>query len=200
MKGQNVGRASLSSVDVRREIRDAIAKLERVRREIVQSRRIQDPAMTDAEFWHRKSLKPDNPNIGLVEANVNLKELIGGFWRYRKRTEPMTMAAARFKSLHEACQLGGAKAADYESPLVDTSFGSTTLVLERGEEARRKYREAVQALGMRASNLLEQVIIYDMSQVRITRAYGYPVGRTGRRQVEKDVYAAADHLALHFRY
>lgn len=188
-----------SSFDLaKRELKRAGAKRVAELAKSTQSRMVQDPSMTDAEFWYRKSLKPNNPRVGLIKADINLKEFIGGFWRYRDRTEAQTMAAARFKGLYESSQLGGPRAADYERPIVDTSFSSTTLNLERGEMSRRKYREAVRSIGMRWSNLVERVVIYDVSQRRIAKAYGYSEGGAGRREVQEQVYLAMDALAVHF--
>lgn len=164
----------------------------------IERRKVMDPAMSDAEFWHRKATAPDNPNIGLVEATVNMREMIGGFWRYKGRTEAQTMAAARFKSIYEACQLGGAHAANLEDPKVDTSFRPSAISVDRGDSARERYRLAVQHLGMRWSNLVEKVVIYDVAQRRIAKSYGYGHGGAGRRAVQEQVYAAMNALVEHF--
>lgn len=167
---------------------------------IIEQRLVRDPLMTDAEYWHKKNRHPNKPNIGLILVDVNLKSYIGGFWRYGKRTEAQTHAAARFKAIYEACQIGGARCVNYEDPRVDVSHVFKAMALERGERARADYMAAVQALGMRWSALVESVVVYDRSQNLIAQAYGYGEGRTGRRRVQEQVYIAMDTLARHFHY
>jgi hypothetical protein len=165
---------------------------------LIESRLVPDPAVSDAEFYHQRYLHPNKPNIGKVWAHVNMKELIGGYWRYKGRSNAQTMAAARFKQIYEEIQIGGARSVDYEAPMVDGGVASPEVVMERGMKARQAYREAVQHLGLRWSNLIEQVVIYDVSQRRLARAYGFGDGRSGRRNVAKNVDDAMSALAAHF--
>ena len=85
---------------------------------------------------------------GLVDVDIRLSTRIGGLSRIKERDEFQTMAAARYRSLWDQAQIGGAQAIDYERVRVDTSGSSVDVVTSMGEDARRHYAEAVQKLGI----------------------------------------------------
>ena len=66
----------------------------------VVARLVPDPMMTDAEFYHRRQTRP-GPNVGMVSAQINLIELIGGLARIKGRDVVQEEAAARYRKLWE---------------------------------------------------------------------------------------------------
>jgi len=114
--------------------------------------------MTDAEFLHRQKEDPDPELLGKVKVSRNMAAFIGGFGRYPNRTQDQEQAAARFLSLYQRSQIGGAKASDMSQPFVDGSGPREESVLVAGEDARRAYAAAKTYLGDGRTLLLERVI------------------------------------------
>lgn len=160
------------------------------------------PLMTDAEFLHQKEKNPDFENVGKSKARFSMDEYIGGFSRYPNREAHHEMAAARFLSLYERGQIGGARATDYSAPYVDTSGPSQDGSLVAGDEARRAYRAMKLAIGDAAEKLLERVIVGRVSARTIAaqRAGGESV--TGRlvSMIAQEVKDALEAAAQHFEF
>lgn len=78
---------------------------------------IDAPLMTDAEFQHQKEKNPDLENVGKSLAFKSMYEVIGGFSNCPNREPHHEHAAARYLSLYERAQIGGARATDYSMPL-----------------------------------------------------------------------------------
>lgn len=161
-------------------------------RHVVQ-RMVPDPSMSDAEFHHQRQVKP-GPNVGKVEAQVNLVELIGGLARIPDREPVQEEAAARYRKLWDRAQIGGARAIDYAQARVDTSGPSEAAVWEIGEDARREFAAVQRTLGMVRCNLLDRVIVHDESLRSIAGKGGRAVGAK-----REELMAALDELAVHFR-
>jgi hypothetical protein len=164
------------------------------RGQIVATRMVQDPSMSDAEYFHQRQ-KKSGPHVGKVAARVNMLALIGGFARFRDRTEAQEAAAARFRGIWERAQIGGAKAMDYAAVKVDTSGPSEDAMFEIGEDARYQYRTAVKSLGMLRSSLVERIVVHDVSISLIAGR-----GARARARVTKDFLDALDDLAEHFAH
>ena len=160
--------------------------------QIIGERWVPDPGMSDAEYYHHRRTK-SGPNVGKVEAKINMVELIGGLARL-ERSDTQEAAAARFRLVHERAQIGGARAIDYAAAKVDTSGPSDEMVEAVGAGARAEYSAAVRYLGMVRSSLVERVVVHDMS-------LGAVAGRSGaaRARVRTELLAALDDLAVHFR-
>lgn len=156
-------------------------------------RMVPDPSMTDAEYFHQRQTK-NGEHVGKVVAAISMIELIGGLARLKDRTEPQEAAAARFRTLHDRAQIGGARATDYAAARVDTSGQSPNANAEFGEDARRQYRYAVQHLGMVRSSIIERVVIHDHSISMIAGA-----SSRARARVTRELLDGLDALAVYFK-
>lgn len=161
--------------------------------QFIEDRLIPDPTMTDAEYFHQRQTK-SGPQVGKVVASINMLELIGGLARIRGRSEAQEAAAGKFRLLHERAQIGGARAMDYAAVKVDTSGPSQDGSSDRGEDARRQYKDAVRYLGMVRSGLVERVVVHDQS---ISALAGK--NSRARSKITEDLLAAIDDLAVHFK-
>lgn len=159
---------------------------------IIETRMVQDPSMSDSEFIYQRQKKP-GPHVGKIAARVNMVELMGGFARFKNTTEAQKMSAAKFRSIWERAQIGGARAMDYAAVKVDTSGPSEDATFEIGDDARRQYIAAVQYLGMMRSSLVERIVVHDMSLRDIAS------GSRERDRIAQEVRDAMDHLAVHFK-
>lgn len=175
---------------------------------IIENRLVHDPMITDAEYQYRKRQEAErsektgrnqNLDIGKIVANVNMLEMVGGLARISDgRKEHHLMAAARFRTIHSLAQIGNARSIDYEAIRVDGEPARRT-PLEIGDSARREYREAIQALGMRLGTLVENVVIYDRPIRAIAIGYGFGESGTARRKIREELLYALDIMAEHMR-
>ena len=155
---------------------------------------VQDPSMTDAEYFHQRQTR-SGPHVGKVGVAVNMLKLVGGLARIKCTTKPQEAAAAKYRLLHERAQIGGARAIDYAAVKVDTSGPSDGATAEIGEDARRQYKDAVRYLGMSRSSLVERIVVYDQS---ISIVAGK--GARARARVTHDLLDALDELAVLFKF
>lgn len=162
--------------------------------QFVEVRLVQDPAITDAEYFHQRQTK-SGPYVGKVGVTINMLELVGGLARIRDRTELQEAAAAKYRLLHERSQIGGARAVDYAAVKVDTSGPSDSASAEIGEDARRQYKDAVQYLGMTRSSLVERIVVYDQSVSAVAGK-----GARARMTATRDLLDALEDLAVHFKF
>ncbi|MBO9589080.1 DUF6456 domain-containing protein [Devosia sp.] len=162
---------------------------------IIQPQLVPDPAMTDAEYFHQRQTNKGE-HVGKVGVAMNMLEKIGGLARFsdEEKTEPRIAAAAKFRSLYERAQLGGARATDYAAVRVDTSGQSPNANADFGEDARREYRFASQHLGMVSSSIVERVVIYDQSISAIAGG-----GSRARARATRQLMDGLDALAVHFK-
>lgn len=161
---------------------------------------VPNPLRTDATYRQELEEKPLEQQPGMIQVDVKMATLIGGFARVKGRTEAQTLAAARFRGLYERSQLGGPKALDYGAVKVDVSGPSESAVFEIGDQARREYIGAVQRLGMIKSSIVEKVVCHDMSVRDLAKAYGAGEGGAARDRMTKQIREAIDDLTEHFGY
>ena len=155
-----------------------------------------DPSQSDAEYYHR--LNSSKPNQGQAQVAINMRELIGGYCRYKNRTPARDMAAAKFKALIEACQIANLRAVDMERPIVDTSMTPASINMEYGEQARAEYKTLFNALDRGAMTLLHRVIVEDRSQRDLVNVYNLGKGSYARAKLSKMVHGAVDDLAGYY--
>lgn len=160
------------------------------------------PLMTDAEFLHQKERNPDIKNVGKSMAWFSMDEFIGGFSRFPHREDHHEQAAARFLSLYERAQIGGARATDYSMPMVDRSGPGADMTLIVGEDARREFKGLKSALGDDRAKLLERVIVGRTPARHIAAERSGRDGMTGRAvaQVAQEVKDALEVAAAHFGF
>src|SRR5690554_3233713 len=121
---------------------------------VIEHRLMQDPSMTDAEYFHQRQAK-SGPNVGKVYVQMNMAELIGGLARLKGVSEMQIMAAAKYRNAYDRAQIGSARAVDYAAVKVDTS-GPRGDVLDAGRvDALDDYARAVRCLGMMRSMIVE---------------------------------------------
>jgi len=173
------------------------ANVDQRRRSVVARRRVDDPSVSMAQFYADKAAFPNARDLGKVKADVNMVLLIGGLARMR-RTEAQGEAAARYRSLYEAAALGMAKAIDYSQARVDTSGVSASAVTDHGIDARRKYAEAMNCIGMVGARVIELVVIGDMSIQDAARRMGQGKGGAARERTKAMLFRALDLLIPHF--
>ena len=160
----------------------------------IERRRVRDPMMTDAEYQHQRKRRPDDVTAGTIEVDVNMVTKIGGLARVAGLTEAHVLAAAKFRDLFDLKTLGGARATDYSALRVDTSGSSNADALERGDQARRRYLEAVQELGMLRSSLVEKVVCHDMSIRKVAKELLGNGGGAAHAKVRQQLLEAIDVL------
>ncbi len=159
---------------------------------IIEHRMIQDPAISDAEYWHQRQTK-SGPYVGKTAATFNMIEYVGGLARLKGASEMQIMAAAKYRMAFERAQIGGARAVDYAAVKVDTSGPGSDPLAGRTAEALEQYKRAVRYLGMVRSNMVERVICHD--QTLTTRS----MGARARGRAKDELFEALDDLAVHFR-
>lgn len=158
---------------------------------IVEHRLIQDPSMSDAEYFHQRQVR-SGPNVGKVYAAMNMMEYIGGLARLKGASEAQIMAAAKYRSAYERAQIGGAQAVDYAAVKVDTSGPRGDPLNAHSLDALENYKRAVRCLGMLRSNLVERVIVHDQSLTR------RGMGSRARMAAKDELFSALDDLVVHF--
>lgn len=159
---------------------------------IIEHRMIQDPAISDAEYWHQRQTK-SGPYVGKTSAAMNMIEYIGGLARLKGASEMQIMAAAKYRMAFERAQIGGARAVDYAAVKVDTSGPGADPLAGRTAEALEQYKRAVRHLGMVRSNLVERVVCHDQSLTH------RGMGARARARAKDDLFTALDELAVHFK-
>jgi hypothetical protein len=159
---------------------------------IVQHRLVQDPSMTDAEYYHQRNVK-SGPNVGKVVVAMNMVEYIGGLSRLSGASEMQIMAAAKYRQVYDRAQIGGARAVDYAAVKVDTSGPSDDPLAGRVADDLEAYKRAVRHLGMMTSALVERVVCHDSALT--TRG----MGARARARAKDELFTALDDLAEHFK-
>lgn len=159
---------------------------------IIAARLIQDPSMSDAEYYHQRQIK-SGPNVGKVMVQFNLVEYIGGLARLEGVSELQIMAAAKYRNAYERAQIGGARAVDYEAVKVDTSGPRGDVLTPSVTDALETYRRAAQFLGMINSNLVERVVCHD--QALTSRG----MKKWDRVKAKENLLRVLDDLAEHFK-
>ena len=83
---------------------------------------------------------------GKVAVTINAKTLIGGFTRFYG-SEAEQRACARYRSVWDASQVGGARAVDPSREPVDGGWLNPEAVFETGADARKLYGRIKEELG-----------------------------------------------------
>lgn len=170
----------------------------------LEEREVDAPQMSDAEYLHQKELNPDAVNLHKSKVRFSMDEYIGGFSRFPRRKPHHEMAAARFLSLYERSQLGGAKATDLSQPFVDTSTPGSRDVTGFGAGARDEYFKMKEAIGKGQTRLLERLIVSRVSarQIAAERCGKTPSTVHGKAVavVAQEVWDAIEALAVHFDF
>lgn len=159
---------------------------------IIEHRLVQDPSMSDAEYFHQRQ-KRSGPNVGKVYIAMNMIEYIGGLARLKGASEMQIMAAAKYRNAYDRAQIGGARAVDYAAVKVDTSGPREDVLAGRQVDALESYKDAVRCLGMLRSSLVERVICHDQSLTH------RGMGARARASAKDDLLRALDDLAVHFQ-
>lgn len=167
------------------------------KKQVIGKRRVDDPSVSMSQFYADKARFPDARDLGKTKADVNMVLLIGGLARMR-RSEAQTEAAARYRSLHESAALGMSKAIDYTQARVDTSGVSANSITVNGLDARRKYRDAMQVIGMIGARVVELVVVNDMSISDAALRMGQGKGGAARERTRALLFRAIDLLIGHF--
>ncbi len=115
---------------------------------IVAHRLVQDPSMSDAQYWHERQTK-SGPHVGKVYVATNMVELIGGLARLSGATEMHIMAAAKYRMAYDRAQIGGARAADYAAVKVDPCCGEPCVKRSGVKPPRRWWKPRLLCLGCR---------------------------------------------------
>ena len=186
---------ALAKLRQRRDQLRAIIELGEGAKAVIVSEQVDNPMMTDGL---REGAEQGEQATPFIKADKNMVVLIGGFARINDRTEEQTLAAAKLRILHERAQLGGAKALDYGQVRVDTSGPSEEAVAEIGARARKEYMDAVQALGMLQSSVVERVVIHDMSLRELAIALELGDSGGARKAAKRQLFEAVNHLVDHF--
>lgn len=163
---------------------------------IITTRLVQDPAVSDAEFWHQKKAHPTKPNIGKVLVLENASTRIGGLALIRRRLHHHERAAEWFKSAYEGLYGGGSPAVDMSRVRVDT----TIMAHDNGAVARldrgRGLRDTIADLGKARTDRIVACVVLG---IPCSSSAGLgPSGRPSGRAIEAEVgalLAALDHLA-----
>jgi hypothetical protein len=168
-------------------------------------RTIEDPLLKGEELAHQLKQYAENPRgrqPGFIGAEISLALQIGGLARIKGLSEPQREGAKNFRTAAEHAMIGGARAIDYEKPLVDTSGPSAGLVEEIGADARADYTVAREVLGIGTLLLAvaEGVIVNGESVTECAQRLGLGNGRTARRKVTQFAKAASEALGRHYGY
>ncbi len=164
-------------------------------RPVVEVRTVENPMLTEGLI--EGAAQGELRIVRAYAAPVNVTLLIGGLSRVKGLSDEQREAASRYRSYYEGSLIGAAGAIDYSQPRVDVS-GKATNPADGGMDARRRYADAVQALGPFQSSLVENVVCHEMSVRDLARRLGVaPGGRSGER-VKAQVLDAVDRLVEHF--
>lgn len=142
---------------------------------------------------------------GRIMATVNQRTLMGGFCRFgqRRRLPPehLCKAAAKFRTIWERSQLGGARAIDPAIEAVDGGRGNFS-PLDSGLDARQELKVVKNLLGAIDYRRLEYVVIRDhfpQSYAR-WRQWGQHPNKAAIERGKVEMWQIIDRLSLHWQY
>jgi hypothetical protein len=101
---------------------------------VIVSELADNPLATWSQFLHE--MDSGHANAGRIAVKRNLTTLCGGFALFHG-DDAQRRAAARFRSLYEQAQIGGAKAVNPAIEHVDGGGINPEATFERGADARR---------------------------------------------------------------
>jgi hypothetical protein len=164
---------------------------------IKSSRRVQDPMLTDANYYAERAKRPQDPNVGRVWAEENVATRIGGLALIRRKLNHHEKAAEWFKNAYEALYGGGmAPSVDLGKVRVDTSI----MAHDNGAVARLDQGKTLQtvmdALGKPASDRIVACVVLGIpcADSAPPGPSGKPSGHAVQREVDL-LLAALDHVA-----
>lgn len=111
---------------------------------IVVDERVDNPLTTYAQTIYE--IEQGYVAPGKIVVQRNLTTTLGGFARFHGN-KAQNEAVARFRSLHDRAQLGGAKAVDPSKEPVDGGWINPEAILEIGVDARRSWADLSSYLG-----------------------------------------------------
>lgn len=117
---------------------------------------VDSPQTAWAQYLYE--LDTGSPSAGRQQAMVDRKTLMGGACRFNC-TPSQEEAAARFKTIYDRSQVGGAKAVDPSREAVDGGGINPESVIEIGADARAAYNRLFTRLGRQTMQRLEFVVI-----------------------------------------
>lgn len=171
----------------------------------IEERRVDNPLSTYAQFV--AELTEGRPDPGIQRVQVNMRTLLGGFCKFRGN-EAQDKAAARFKSIYERSQLGGAKAVDPGREPVDGGGVNPEATIENGADARRDYNRIIGTeripgvLDRVELRRIEYVIVGEWGPTSYARWRNHVRTPNGKHVSDGmvEVRRIMDKLAVHFGY
>lgn len=167
-------------------------------------RMVQDPSMTDAEFYHQQQremrnagrvYRKPNFNVGKVEVAENLSTRIGGLAFVKRRLDHHERAAERFKNSYEAAYGSANPAAVLGKVQVDNSLVAGDNGIASLIDRNRDLKDAIDALGSSA-NIVIGVIVLGASVADVApRAHW-----RSQRDTTSELLMALDSLAVRWGY
>lgn len=164
---------------------------------------VENPLITASELIHQKARAEragkSYAYIGMEQRQVDQRTLLGGFCRFNG-TEEQNKAIARFKTLYEQAQLGGAKAMDPSKEPVDGGGINPESVLEIGADARRDLIRVQLLLGPVDYRRVEYVAILERGPTPYAKWRGFGADGRACSKAKVEVRRIADTLAVHWGY
>jgi hypothetical protein len=161
------------------------------------TKRLDNPLSSWSQFlWE---LDSGVRHAGKIEVLVNTRVLLGGFCRFHG-TEAQQMACARFKSLYERAQLGGARAVDPSLEPVDGGWTNPEAVFESGASARKELIAVQDLLGPIDYARIEFVVIRERGPTPYAKWRGFGIDGRACAKAKVEVRGIVDRLAVHWRY
>lgn len=173
----------------------------------IESVRVQDPMLSDAQFYHDKATKPGDPTVGTVWVQRNMVTLIGGLALVRRALAHHKQAAAWFKRSYEDLYGGMPPAPDLSKVRVDTSImardNGAAGRIDRGAELIAVIfgtRDSPALFSKSATERLVAVLVLGIpcGDFAPCGPSGKPSGRAVEREVDM-LLAHLDKLAKHRR-
>jgi hypothetical protein len=158
---------------------------------------VDNPLLTFSEFLHQLDRPQSSSLRNRVQVNKNT--ILGGFCRFHG-TEAQQMACARFKSLYERAQLGGARAVDPSLEPVDGGWTNPEAVFESGASARKELIAVQDLLGPVDYARIEFVVIRERGPTPYAKWRGFGIDGRACAKAKVEVREIVDRLAVHWRY
>lgn len=164
----------------------------------IEDQLVPDPFLSDSEFIYQRRRKPDNPNVGKVTVQRNMRTLIGGLVTIRRRTRLHEKVAERFLNLYEVRYGSLIPAVDASRVQVDTSIIGHDGARVSALDASADIAIAAEFLG---HDDFERIVHVVCLQAPVSHSRFLMVNATGRaleREVDRFL-AALDRLAVHWQ-
>jgi hypothetical protein len=164
----------------------------------IQEMWIDSPLTTYAQLLHE--IETGVPHPGRHKAMVDKRTLLGGFCRFHG-SQSQNEAAAKFKSIYERAQVGGAKAVDPEKEPVDGGGINPESVITIGADARQAYIAMQKKFGHSIMRQLEFVIIGEKGPTAYARWLhrGRPQSGQVTARCQSDFRRLMDEVAVHLK-